>query len=76
MAEQVRSKEKFKGGFGGGVTVKDQYSKNTQKRVNDALVYRKSWKSEHPNEKAYISFPATMKVWDDFTKKYKIEKVF
>ena len=76
LAELVRSKEKFKGGFGGGVTVRDQYSKNTQKRVNDALVYRKSWKSEHPNEKAFISFPATMKVWDDFTKKYKIEKVF
>ena len=76
LAEKVRSKEKFGGGFGAGVNVKDQYSKNTQKRVNEALVFRKSWKADHPNEKAFISFPATLKVWDNAVNKYKIEEVF
>ena len=60
----------------GGASLKNQYSENTQARVNEALVYRKKWKAENNNAPAYISFPATLKVKKAGETRYKVEKIF
>jgi len=49
---------------------------NTQARVNEALAYRKDWKSRHVDSKAYIKFPATLKVREATDTGYRVEKIF
>ena len=69
-------KGKMKFGAIGGVTIREQYSTNTQARVNEALAFRKDWKSRHVGSKAYIKFPATVKVCEANSTGYKVEKIF
>ena len=67
---------KMKTGSFGGVRIREQYCANTQARVNDALAFRKSWKAQHPNSKAYIKFPAVVKVQEEGDTSYRVEKSF
>ena len=60
----------------GAVSVREQFCTNTTKRRNDALMYRKSYKAANPGVKAYIAFPATVKVLAPNEEKYRVEKVF
>ena len=71
VAEEVRNKTKLT--ITQGVTVRDQFSKNMQKRVNEALLYRKKWKNSHPSVKAFISYPATLKTKEFNDSNYKVE---
>ena len=74
VAEQVRDTFKFKNTD--GVTIKDMYSKGTQARLNDALVYRKDWKRRYPSGKAFIQYPATVRCKRVTDTSYYQEKVF
>ena len=61
-----------------GVSIRDQMSANTQKRVNDALVYRKHLKSLPENEgaKIFVSYPANVKIKRNTDSNYNIERRF
>ena len=73
FAERIRNKLKF--GLG-SVTIRDQFSDNTQERVNAALEYRKEWKKDNVNGKGYISYPAIFKTKTGTDTEYKVERVF
>ena len=68
--------QKMKSGPIGGVSIKEQYSSNTQARVNEALAYRKVWKARNANSKAFIAYPAVLKVQKEGESGYRVEKSF
>ena len=74
LAELIKTKMKFRNI--GGVTVREQFSVNTQGRLNEALVYRKDFKARNPNSKAFISYPAVVKVKQPGEEGYKVVHKF
>ena len=43
-----------------GVNIKDKYSRNTQVRINQALMYRRELRNEHPEYKLFVAYPARL----------------
>ena len=74
--DRIRSKFMVSGGSVNGVTIREQYCDDTQGRVNEALAYRKEWKSRNPNSSAYVKFPAILKVKGASDTSYRVEKSF
>ena len=74
VAEHIKNKSKF--GPKTGVSFQEQYSSDTQARVNEALAYRKEWKAKNFGSKAYIKFPAILKVQTANETSYRVEKSF
>ena len=64
VAEELRALLRYK--TTDGVTLKDQFSDNTQERINQALIYRKS----------YVKYPAELRCQKATEKSYSREKVF
>ena len=59
-----------------GVSTREQYSPNTQARVNEALAFRKDFKAKNVGAMSYISYPAVVKVKCANDTKYRVEKSF
>ena len=76
IAEKIREKMKLQ--HIGGISISDQFCKNTQERLNRALLYRKNWKADPVNAggKAHIIYPATLKTRKTTDSGYRVEKVF
>ena len=73
-AEKIQEKLKFSRVE--GVNIRDQFSDYTQARVSAALVYRKQFKAQNPNFKAYISYPANVKTKGPEDTSYRVVKSF
>ena len=74
--QQIKDKMKFQAI--NGVSISDQMSKNTQQRVNEALIYRKHLKSlpENAGAKIFVAYPANVKIKRTTDSNYHIERRF
>ena len=76
VVEEIKDKMKFQ--VIDGVSIQDQMSKNTQKPVNEALVYRKHIKSlpKNAGAKFVVSYPANEKIKRTTDSNYQIGQRF
>ena len=73
-AEMIRNKLKFNPIPNVGYS--DQFSDSTTGRRNEALAFRKELKAKNPNSKAFISYPAVVKLQKAGEEDYKVVKQF
>ena len=73
-AEVIRNKLKFNPVKNAGFS--DQFSDTTTARRNEALVFRKELKAKNPNSKAFISYPAVVKLQKAGEEDYTVVKSF
>jgi hypothetical protein len=62
----------------GGITIKDKFSKDTQSRINDALIYRKTLREAEGGKelKLKVDYPARLMIKGPLETKYTLKKAF
>jgi hypothetical protein len=76
VTEEVRDLFVKAGNKIGTVTIKDKFCKNTQERVNNALVYRRGLLNNNHELKIKVTYPAKVMVKAPGENRYSFEKAF